>query len=604
VGNLPQALRLAARDSTTVIALDETSRQQAGSLGIDCYSAGNFLLLSEAELRQFADTFSQQWYLVNGIDFSEIDGNSQGELFHTEVSYKGFFELERLMILVQEIDKQQKPERWIVATDRNPQLSALIGAIATPRTMVHVLRPSISQWLKRYANFHELKLWLRRQGLDYYIRTLSFKLMFWQRKPKAPVSQMEDKGSILYVIEIPTASAMETLIPVIHRTPAAESMVIAGDPRCQAALSKHGIASLPFEAQSLGIKEPALPGGLKRTLRDNWKALSAHQIEASQMVFRGVDLWPMMQDNLRNLYLRRIPMALRHYHLATQVLTRYQVRAVVVATDNHYFGQIITRAARQLGRYSLTIQHGMVNHPQGYLPVRATQLAVMGEAVKEWLIQYGARPEQIVVTGQPRFDKLLDPPETPRAQLFEQLDLDLDCLTLLMAPEPQLGIWMRDLLFEALEKLVDLQAIVRVHPNDNPLDYEIGLNLHPGLSSRVRINRQHDVSSVLHACDGVVLGRSTIGLEALLVGKIFLAVHPGDNTGWIIPPYLQEYLAEAPYLRIQNADDLLRAWNLVRSNTVDMEDLRLKIIHRYATVMEGGSASCVLTAIEDGIRKQ
>jgi hypothetical protein len=50
----------------------------------------------------------------------------------------------------------------------------------------------------------------------------------------------------------------------------------------------------------------------------------------------------------------------------------------------------------------------------------------------------------------------------------------------------------------------------------------------------------------LHACDVVVLGRSTIGLEALLIGTHIIGVRPADEIGWIIPPYLEDYLSSAP----------------------------------------------------------
>jgi hypothetical protein len=299
------------------------------------------------------------------------------------------------------------------------------------------------------------------------------------------------------------------------------------------------------------------------------------------------------------MFLRRLPLALKHINLASELLSKCHARSLILAADNTYIGQIFVLAAKKQGIYSLTVQHGMVNHPKGYLPIRTTQMAVMGEAVSDWLIHHGARPEQIVVTGQPRFDELIDSPKILREQIYSDLNLEGDKPVWLIAPDWHLGLWMRELVLDGLELLPDVQAIIRVHPNDNPLDYEMALKYRPGLISRVRISRQHDVTSVLKSCDAVVIGRSTIGLEAMLVGVHVIGVRPASEIGWIVPPYLEEFLADAPFLCVNNSDDIRRAWQEI--NNPDNHDLlsllRDRIIQRYACAVDGKNSDRVLDAI-------
>jgi hypothetical protein len=149
--------------------------------------------------------------------------------------------------------------------------------------------------------------------------------------------------------------------------------------------------------------------------------------------------------------------------------------------------------------------------------------------------------------------------------------------------------WMRDLLFGALESLQDIQAIIRVHPNDNPLDYEIALQYHPELRYRVRISRQHDVASVLKACK----------LEALIAGAYIIAVKPADEIGWIVPPYLEDYLAKVPYLCAGKPEDFSKAWKEINrpENKGHLDGVREDIIQRYAFAKDGKNTERVMQII-------
>ncbi|HNT23096.1 MAG TPA: hypothetical protein PKM21_01935 [Anaerolineales bacterium] len=488
-------------------------------------------------------------------------------------------------MLVQEINRLHAPENWVLATDDNGLFGKIIKFIYAQHTVVKVM-PVLKNWARRNLNFREIKLWLRREGWDYHARKLVFWLLRWKRGNRAERPQAAGQEKILFLVEVPGISGMESLTPLIQAMPADERMVIASDPRCQKELlEKYGIPSIPFDAQALGIKSPKLPAGFGKELRQRWeKLVAARKAMGPQMLFNQLDLWPIQPAYFRNLFFRRLPTALEHFHLAKALMQQYRVRAVVVATDTHYVGQLFARAAHSLNIYSLTIQHAMVIYPQIYLPVRTSQLAVMGDAVRDWLIQFGGSPDQLVVTGQPRFDVLVGTPKVSRQTLLAELELLPERKTWLLALEPLLSFWMRDLIFTALERLPQVQAIIRVHPFDSQIDYTKGLQYRPDLQSRVRVSRQHDVASALQACDVVITGRSTIGLEALLVKTPVITVWPPESTGWAIPPYLQEYLEQAPFLQVQDSGALLSAWDHLQNpeHSTVLEQLRQTIVRRYA----------------------
>jgi hypothetical protein len=604
VGNLAQALKYVGEEDVLVIAMDEAARHTVQESGISYQLISEYLNLSEKELRDFADNFSLRWYYAGGVDYSQFDGCSLGELLYIEVSYKALFELERLIILIQQLMSHHSPQTWVLSTDQNRQLEQIIKLSSGTNVEIRVIPPSLVQWVRKNINFRGFKLWLRREGLDYYFRSIVFGLIRWikifSRKPVLGTL----KPLSVFVVDIPNTSVMDTLVPLMRMIPQNERIVIASDPRCQKALDGYGINAIPFQAASLRLSRPTIPKGFHGELRRRWEKITKEiEQHGASMEFRGIDVWLFLRSYFRKMFYRRLPMALQHLRLARDFLAQYNACAVILAADNTYIGQVFTAAAKKLGIYSLTIQHGMVIFPQGYLPVRSTQLAVMGEAVRDWLVKYGARPEQIVVTGQPRFDDLVGTPKISSQQIFSDLNLQSGKPVWLLAPEPQLGLWMRDLLFATLIRFPDVQAIIRVHSNDNPLDYEMALHYHPDLIHRVRISRQHDVASILKACKVVIMGRSTIGLEALISGTYIISINPVEEAGSIVPPYLEEYLSRAPFLSVRRPDDFSHAWQEINrfENKEILDRLREDIIKRYAYANDGRNAERVVQIISSRI---
>jgi len=600
-GNLQHALRR-AKGTVLVIALDEPALQIAKAVGVAHRSAGDYLENPGTEPESASFELALRWYQVNGVDYTYFDGCSLGELVYIEVGVFNLLELTRKIVIVEALYAEESPAGWVLATGQNSIWKNIIQSRVAKSMIVSCVEPSPKKWWQRYANFREVKLWLRRQGLDYLARAWVFRLARWS-KPQSAVIPSE--FPYLFVVNIPGTSSLETLIPVIRETLPEERLVIATDPRCTKALEDAGIAYRPFEAEALGLAiahgERIVQAQVRTNLRANWDALDAAMTgqPTPHMQFRGVDLWPFCRSDFHNLFLRRLPQAYEHYQLARAVFKAYQGQIVFTASDSHYMGMLFVRAAEREGRRSLTIQHGMVNHPDASsLPVRATQMAVMGEAIKEWLVDYGAKPEQMVVTGQPRFDALIRPPSVDRAALLTELDLQPEAQTWLIAPERLWGVWMRQVLFDALDAMPDVQAVVRVHPFDNPADYQKALKTHPNLSARVRLARAYDVPSALNACDVLVFGRSTLGLEALLLDKPLIVVRPPGKVGLNLPPYLHDYLDAVNCLCAQNSEELVQAWHALQrvETAAQVQQVKEWIVQRYACGRDGHSARRVLGA--------
>ncbi len=150
----------------------------------------------------------------------------------------------------------------------------------------------------------------------------------------------------------------------------------------------------------------------------------------------------------------------------------------------------------------------------------ASRVTVLGESVRQHLIDKGRNPETVVVVGNPSFDRLVsDEAVASGIALRDRLgwrDRSVIAWTLpavspgdtRIAPIPdKLAI-----LKAMLDRDPDLRLILRAHPNQK-IDFgELDERFHVS-------HRQESVHAVIHAADVLFTEFSMVGMEAALAGK-------------------------------------------------------------------------------------
>lgn len=164
-------------------------------------------------------------------------------------------------------------------------------------------------------------------------------------------------------------------------------------------------------------------------------------------------------------------------------------------------------------------------------PGYADRVCVLTESVRRRVIERGRRPGEVVVTGNPAFDRLAMPGVVKRARAFRAERAWGQRRVVLWAsqPEPErhpftgatgdpsLPRRIEQTLMAMLRAHPDWQLVIRPHPSEN-LQF-------PELLPRVAISTQDDdLAVLLQAVDVVVTMTSTVGLEAALLGKPVVAV--------------------------------------------------------------------------------
>ncbi len=158
----------------------------------------------------------------------------------------------------------------------------------------------------------------------------------------------------------------------------------------------------------------------------------------------------------------------------------------------------------------------------------AAALAAWGEASAEHFRAAGVARERIHVTGSPRFDELAGRDwRSEGRELAAALDLPARYLLVVSNPIDDQGFCSTREKLELCERFArEIGAallgrgtglVVKLHARESRADFQRAAALPPGLD--VRIVEEAPLHPLLAAAEAVVVLASTVGLEALLLGK-------------------------------------------------------------------------------------
>lgn len=222
-------------------------------------------------------------------------------------------------------------------------------------------------------------------------------------------------------------------------------------------------------------------------------------------------------------------------------------------------------------------------------PDYADRVLVLNEFVRQKVIAAGRDPATVLVTGNPAFDRLVEPQWYERgSQIRAELGSGSRQVVLWMshampwAPEIRRGIART--LVEAAGRHPEWHVVMRAHPSEPPLDFE--LPDYVGVSDP----RAQPAPAALRACDVGVTMMSTMGLEAVLLGipMVTTAIVPEQR-----PTYID--LDAENFLRNMQLAEIARDFSGIEPAIE--RALRDRPDHRHRLPPVGGATDAVVAQI-------
>jgi hypothetical protein len=266
--------------------------------------------------------------------------------------------------------------------------------------------------------------------------------------------------------------------------------------------------------------------------------------------FHSEPEYPILRSHARELHTWFLDLQAAHGRVVERLLRQSGPGVVLVGNDRWWTGQTWIQLARELAIPTLGLQDGIAAASAQWDWITADRVGLMGANVEDCLRGAGVASERIVVTGQPRYDRLLARTGAEeRRATRARLGVSEDARVVIFATQYSQDPSFVEEVCAAILQAPDVFLLLRPHPSG-------GDDVHRSVAERfgperVSLQRTARIDDLLVAGDVVVVQHSTVAFEADLLGRrVILA----DFSGEPEPQYTQGVRA----LRAHAPDEVAR----------------------------------------------
>ncbi len=315
---------------------------------------------------------------------------------------------------------------------------------------------------------------------------------------------------------------------------------------------------------------------------------------------------PLLRDTVE----RNLLVPLLVLEAAWRALEHLRPSALVITSNRRYAERALALAAQAKGipvlMMSGTLLRGLDDYK--FLDV-ASRLLVIGDHLREEIIcEQGVTADRISVVGDPRSHAArLIPPAALRRDVARHFDLDAD-RPIVVFLSKYVSRFFSDgekeafyrTFIAAAKELDGLQAIVKVHPNEDLSVLNLQLD-EWGWPGAV-VTKDYDIHLLLGAADAAVMVTSMAGIEAMALGCPVVAVQAAGKSyeEQTMPPYVSDGVVE----RVDMGDSAALAATLARlTSDTDHRQTVIergrKFAARYIHPVDGALAERLFAVIDD-----
>jgi hypothetical protein len=335
----------------------------------------------------------------------------------------------------------------------------------------------------------------------------------------------DGKGQVLVLPQSWTASFLGTLMPVLRhleREGPYSPLILTSEVQVQRRLARDGLPFVTYEDYTPYRAEHT------RQLRRYQAALAEARRRLEAAPTPNAMLLSMVRRGFFELLARRALLLTQLIDALERLLELERVVALLTAADVHALGKTATVLCNGRNIPTLVLQHGLMGEGEdamllGFVPPVARWVCVWGEGPQRVFLRHGVEKERIVVTGQPRFDRLLRFRQTGSKQdVFQELEAPPGARLVTFASQTVIRTpadvdRLLEMLRVAGQAVPEAFFLIKLHPAEDRRMYQrrqAALQV-----PRVKIAQEIDLYRALQASDVAMTIFSTAGLEALALGK-------------------------------------------------------------------------------------
>ena len=236
-----------------------------------------------------------------------------------------------------------------------------------------------------------------------------------------------------------------------------------------------------------------------------------------------------------------------------------------------------------------------------------TKITTTGDYAKKILVHDNIDPNKIVVTGNPKFDNIINKQYTPDI-IYDLLNIppNKKIISFLTSSCVEHGIWtvrMREIFAKSVVKAVDsipkdTQLVIKIHPMEDLTVYQKIIGEY---NQEIILCKDIDLYELINASELIMSWFSTAALEAMMFDKPVIILNLFDEKNSL--PYIESGVA----IEVCKPESIIPAIKDVLYNNETRQILfknREKFLPEYVHMRDGFSAKRVASLIEQMIEKR
>ena len=577
-----------AKGNTIILALDFWAGKKLREASISYKVPLNYLDPSTCrDLDASAADLARNWYKTLG-DRLRYDGISLGQIAELDFVFL-FIDALRSAKIARQVLSEHKPDKVLLA-------GSVSFPEGNPNSICHESLPGIVAHLAR------------EQGVP----------VTWAEPPSSTRYDIPPKGNsprgrgtlrqlVRDGLELARRGfEMSTTLVSSLVTGGHDTVVFVGVPfypRIAAALDADGPRGLNLRPTRARWTKARLRA---RPIQKLWHELKEDIPFREALTYAGISLSEVLDRRFYEFFQERVPELIDYIEGTDWILRRVRPTMLVVLEDVSPISRAICQKFKQDGLPVLVLQHGAVSGDIGgfyVMPVEADRSAVWGRMVRDLQIKRGTPESSLVVTGNPGFDLIAGGHDPPEARIRRRLGLRRDGGIILVATEWFTGTssaatvegeehFIRYTL-RALQHFPHHQVVVKLHPNYQVAYERLVRAIAEEEGLQVTIAKD-DLWDLLAICDLSLVSNSTVGIEAMILGKPVIVVHAYEGIEEI--PYVASGAALGASKPEEIVSALAQAMDEVRVRE-EMAEARKTFVREYAHVQDGRATERVANLI-------
>lgn len=326
---------------------------------------------------------------------------------------------------------------------------------------------------------------------------------------------------------------------------------------------------------------------------------------ADIFIFENIHYWPLIEDKIKRLLSRDFIRYRKNVDIFIDAQTRYRIRSVILRNDVRELEKTILLTAKALGVSTIVIQHGILAEYNGHSAILADRLAAWGEYSITWYKKFGNDQQKLIVLGNPAFDRIpyylnreknetllkrFNPSGKQYIISLFPVGIDMFRFSSFITDDETENL-IRDV-GSAVKSLGNASLVVKLHPNEKADRFDKIIKKEGW--DFASITESVDLYELINISDVVITINSTVGLEAIIMGKRLISVTPSKRKDLV--PYVEYGVA----LGAQKKEEIENAIkNLLYNNDAKkkIDAARESFVRDFVYQIDGKSRDRVIKLI-------